>query len=425
MMHRFQRVRPAVTSPIRILRVIPRYAPAWQYGGSVRFSYDLDAALIDRGCDITVYTSDQIDERRRSPTRQQRLHGIDVHRFPNPWNYLAGRAPWLGLYPVGLDHALHENAGRFDLVHVTEARGPHARWAFAAARAAGVPVAWSPLGALADGVGIRRPYRRMYDVVHDTPRLVTEARVLIAQSAHEAQVFERFGAQSSQIRIIGLGVDARWFHDLPARGQFRHALGIEPEHPMVLFIGRLHPTKGLDVLLRASAIVKRTYPNLQVVLIGWDQGALRNVRRVCRALSLEDTVRILPPAFEIARIQAYVDADVFAISANTYEETSLAAMEAVASGTPCVLTRQCEIPGLEAAGGGLVTDCDPEAFAAGLLTVLSDRNRAARALVARSSMLASQTSEHIADSYADLFRRIVGAWAPLWRDSIAKEAVTS
>ncbi len=424
-MHRFQRVRSAVTSPIRILRVIPRYAPAWQYGGSVRFSYDLDTALIDRGFNITVYTSDQVDEHRRSTTRREHLNGIDVHRFPNPWNYLASRAAWLGFYPLGLRRALHENAGRFDLIHVTEARGPHARWAFAAARAAGVPVTWSPLGALADGVGIRKPYRRMYDVVYGTPRLVTEACVLMGQSAHEEQVFERFGARSSQIKIIGLGVDDRWFRDLPARGQFRHALGIEPAHPMVLFIGRLHPTKGLDVLLRAAAIVRRTYPDLQVVLIGWDHGALRTVRRVCRSLGLEDAVRILPPAFEIARIQAYVDADVFAVSATTYEETSLAAMEAIASGTPCVLTRQCEIPGLEAAGGGLVTECTPEAFAAGLRAVLSDRNRAERALAARRSILASRTSEHAADAYADLFRRIVGAQAPPSRDSIAKEAVTS
>src|SRR5688572_20008714 len=138
--------------PIRILRVIPRYAPAWKYGGSVRFSYDLDAALVERGFGVTVYTSDQIDEHRRSPQRHERLDGIEIRRFPTPWNYLASQAAWLGLYPLGLRRALHEDVGRFDLVHVAEARGAHARWAFAAARANGVPVAWSPLGSLAEGV---------------------------------------------------------------------------------------------------------------------------------------------------------------------------------------------------------------------------------------------------------------------------------
>ena len=386
--------------------MIPRYAPAWKYGGSVRFSYDLDAALVERGLRVTVYTTDQIDEHHRSPDRYECLNGIEIHRFPNPWNYVASQAAWLGLYPLGLRRRLQDTVSGFDLVHVTEARGAHARWAFAAARGRSVPVVWSPLGSLAPGVGIRKPYRRGYDLVHDTSRLVREARMLVAQSAHEAAVFEALGAAPLQVTTIGLGVDGRWFRQLPPRGQFRHAVGIEPHHPVVLFIGRLHPTKGLDVLLRACAIVRRTHPTLQVVLIGWDHGALRTVNRVSRALGLEHALRLLPPAFELARVQAYVDADIFAVAATTYEETSLAALEAVAAGTPCVLTKQCEIPGLHA-GGGIVTECDPEAFAAGLSTVLADPHRAERARFARERILAAETAGQRAKSYAELFSSIV------------------
>jgi glycosyltransferase involved in cell wall biosynthesis len=374
----------------------------------VRYSYDLDAALIERGFSVTVYTSDQIDEHHRSPILHECLNGIDVHRFPNPWNYAASQAAWLGLYPRGLQHALQDTIDRFDLVHVTEARGAHARWAFAAAREADVPVAWSPLGGLAPGVGIRKPYRRGYDIVHDTPRLVRQSRVLIAQSAHEAGVFEALGAAASQIRTIGLGVDARWFRTLPARGQFRHTVGIEPDNPVVLFIGRIHPTKGLDILLKACAIVKRTFPRLQVVIIGWDHGALGTVRRVTRSLGLEGSVNILPPVFDVARIQACVDADVFAVAATTYEEASLAALEAVACGTPCVLTRQCEVPGLEASGGAVVTACTPDAFAAGLQTLLADPDRRKRALSARHGVLAWHAADQSADAYANLFHDLLG-----------------
>jgi glycosyltransferase involved in cell wall biosynthesis len=406
--------------PIRLLRVIPRYAPAWRYGGSVRFSYDLDTALVERGFEVTVFTSDQVDQHTRSPHRHEDLHGIRVHRFPNPVNSLASTAAWLGLYPVGLHRALLERVHEFDLLHVTEARGAHARWAFAAARRHGVPVVWSPLGGLADGVGIRRPYRSGYDVVHHTRALVAQARILIAQSAHEAQVFNKFDARPAQVRVIGLGVDERWFRELPPRGQFRHALGIEPDHPLVMFIGRLHPTKGLDVLLKAVAIAKRTHPHLQLVLIGWDHGALRTVVRLSRSLGLQDAVHILPPALELARIQAYVDADVFAVASTTYEETSLAAMEAVACGTPCVLTKQCEVPGLEAAGGGIVTDSTPEGFADGLRAVLADPHRRSRALAARRMILAWQTSRHSADTHADLFHDLVGIPAAPSRQQAAR-----
>jgi glycosyltransferase involved in cell wall biosynthesis len=308
---------------------------------------------------------------------------------------------------VGLRDALRAHVGDFDLVHISEARGAHARWAFAAARAPGIPVVWSPLGTLADGVGIRKPYRRLYDIVHHTQRRVIDARALIAQSPHEAALFEKFGARPSQITIIGLGVDERSFRDLPARGHLRRALGIQPDEPVILFMGRLHPTKGLDVLLKSSAILKRSHPRLHVVLIGWDHGALRTVLQVTRSLGLEGAVKILPPAFEAARIQAYVDADVFAVAATTYEETSLAAMEAVACGTPCVLTRQCEVPGLEAAGGGRVTACNPESFAAGLSAVLADPDRASRGQSTRRAMLARQSIEASAELHATLFRELV------------------
>jgi glycosyltransferase involved in cell wall biosynthesis len=127
---------------------------------------------------------------------------------------------------------------------------------------------------------------------------------------------------------------------------------------------------------------------------------------VSRALGLEHALRLLPPAFELARVQAYVDADIFAVAATTYEETSLAALEAVAAGTPCVLTKQCEIPGLHA-GGGIVTECDPEAFAAGLSTVLADPHRAERARFARERILAAETAGQRAKSYAELFSSIV------------------
>ena len=116
------------------------------------------------------------------------------------------------------------------------------------------------------------------------------------------------------------------------------------------------------------------------------------------------SVRTLPPRSNWAA-SGDVDADVFAVAATTYEETSLAALEAVACGTPCVLTRQCEIPDL-GVGGGVVTECDPEAFAAGLSAVLADPHRAERARFARERILATHTSARRADVYADLFRRV-------------------
>jgi glycosyltransferase involved in cell wall biosynthesis len=393
-------------SPIRVMRVIPRYAPAWKFGGGVRFSCDLDAALAERGFAITVYTSDQIDGRQRASRLDDGFGRIRIRRFRNPSNRLASSAQWLCYHPIGLKRALADDAPRFDVIHVAESRGPHVRWAFAAARAARVPIVWSPLGGLADGVGIRRPYRRIHDLVYRTRTMVTEATCLIAQSAHEAGVLERLGAEPSRVRCIGLGIDARRFRELPLRGKFRTAIGIGPERPLVLFVGRFHPSKGLDVLVRAAAVAKRTMPNLALVFVGWDHGALGDIRRLASRLGLEDTLTIVPPMFESDSVQAYVDADLFAMAAPIYEETSLAAMEALAAGTPCVLTHQCAVPGLEAMAGGTVTTCHPDAVAAAMTALLADPGRRGHAFAARRVLLDSHSVDRMADAYASLFRFI-------------------
>jgi glycosyltransferase involved in cell wall biosynthesis len=392
--------------PIRVMRVIPRYAPAWQYGGGVRFSCDLDAALADRGFAITVYTSDQIDSRRRTRRVEDAIGRIRIRRFRNPSNRLASSVPWLCYHPIGLRRALLDDATRFDVIHVAESRGPHVRWAFAAARAARVPIVWSPLGGLADGVGIRRPYRRIHDVVFRTRTMVKGANCLIAQSGHEAAVLRQLGADPSQITCIGLGVDARRFRDLPARGKFRNAIGIGPERPLVLFVGRFHPSKGLAVLVKAAAIAKRTASNLALVLVGWDHGSLREIRRLASLFGLDESLTIVPPVFGPDSIQAYVDADLFAMVPPIYEETSLAAMEALASGTPCVLTHQCAVPGFENSGAVTATACDPEGIAAAIATSLADPERRVRALAARRVLLDSHSVECTADAYASLFRFI-------------------
>jgi len=394
--------------PIRIMRVIPRYAPAWQYGGGVRFSCDLDAALADRDFAITVYTSDQIDGRRRTRRVEDAIGRIRIRRFRNLSNRLASSVQWLCYHPIGLRRALLDDAPRFDVIHVAESRGPHVRWAFAAARAGRVPIVWSPLGGLADGVGIRRPYRRIHDVVFGTRTMVKDANRLIAQSDHETAVLQQLGADPSQIARIGLGIDTRRFRDLPTRGKFRNALGIGPERPLVLFVGRFHPSKGLDVLVRAAAIAKRTTSNLALVLVGWDHGSLRDIRRLAGLLGLDDTLAIVPPMFGPDSIQAYIDADLFAMVPPIYEETSLAAMEALASGIPCVLTHQCAVPGFENTGAVTATACHPEEVAAAIAASLADPERRVRALAARRRILDSCSVEATADAYAVLLRGVVG-----------------
>src|SRR5205814_2010926 len=107
------------------------------------------------------------------------------------------------------------------------------------------------------------------------------------------------------------GVDLRPFEDLPPRAD------LEREHPelsgkfVLLFLGRLHAKKGLDLLAQAFAAVRRDHPELHLLLAGIDDGALGPFSEQAAALGLADHITYLGHvAGEPAR-RAWGSADAF------------------------------------------------------------------------------------------------------------------
>jgi glycosyltransferase involved in cell wall biosynthesis len=392
---------------MRILQIAPRYAPAWAYGGGVRMTFELALQWVARGHSVTAFTSDQDDGGRRFDSLSERIEGIAVRRFRNPVGALARRFPFLFFYPRGMKAELRDIRGRFDVIHLAESRGPHNRWAIREGLRQGVPVAWSPYGGLAEGEGMRRVYRRAHDLVFDTRGIVMSSPGLIAQTFHEAETFRRFGALASQVRVIPLAVNWAEFETLPARGQFRRSLGIDNECKLVVSVGRIHKTKGLHVLIPAFARAVAADPSARLAIVGWDQGYLANARRIVDVLGLSGRVLFPGPVYGPARLSVYVDADLFALTPGVYEETSLAALEACASGTGCVVTRQCEIPGLDEAGAGLTVACGVDEVAAAMAEVLAGVTSQKWGANARRMVRDRFTSVVVAGLHEDFFRELM------------------
>ncbi len=384
---------------MKILQIVPRYAPAWAFGGGVRMTFDLARQWVKHGHQVTVFTSDQIDSRHRSTNLHDIMDGIHIHRFKNPHNFLAARYSFLFLYPMGLARALQSCAEQFDVAHLAEARGRHTHWAARFLPQQNVPFVWSAYGGLADGEGTRRVYRQAHDHLFNTAGMVQKAAGLIAQTDHEAGVYSRFGAHPDQIRVISLGVNWNDFESLPPRGEFRRKIGLSDKNKLILFVGRVHWTKGLQLLIPAFAEVARRMPQARLAIVGWDHGFLNRAKQIAIELHLSDRVFFLEPLFGRERLSAYVDADVFALMPCVYEETSLSALEACACGTCCVITKQCEIPGLDENTAGFIVEYDREQVANALWQSLqqgfSERCGAnARRLVQERFTITAIAKEH-------------------------------
>lgn len=334
---------------MRVLQVTPYYAPAWAYGGPPRVMSDFAAGLVARGHEVDVLTTDVLDDERRAAPREEVLDGVRVRRLPNLSNRLAWETK--KYLPRGLVRRLAIEAGRYDVVHVTDVRTYLTAAAFLATSARRTPLALSAHGSLPGSAGVRGAVKRVYDVALVKPMLRRTA-LLLAQTSHEADLYARFGGRQTAIAQLPLPLPPLERDGAPAAGSFRASLGVAPETPLILFLGRVNRLKGLDVLIEAvEPLLER---DAVLAIVGRDDGQLEGIRSRFAARFADGGVRFAGPLYGADRFTAYADADVFALTPRHWEETSVATLEAAACGTPVVVTEQAEIPGLDASGGGFV-----------------------------------------------------------------------
>lgn len=333
--------------------------------------HDYASGLVERGHEVDVFTTDVLDEHARATPRIETVDGARVHRFPNLSNDFAWRRK--KYLPRGLLSTLLRSAGRYDALHVTDTRTYVAASAHFSTAARRTPLVVSAFGSLPRSAGLRGVVKDAYDLAFVRPML-RRSPLLLAQTEHEAALYEQLGARPDAIQLLPLP-----FGDVPVAtpGAFRERLGIGTEQRLLLFLGRVNRLKGLDVLI--EAVEPLLDESTSLAIVGRDDGQLEELRARFARLFATKRIRFVGPLYGDERFDAYSDADVFCLTPTHWEETSVASLEAAASGTSVVLTEQAEIPGLEAAGGGFVVPLDRDAIRGAVESALSDAQMGTRA----------------------------------------------
>jgi glycosyltransferase involved in cell wall biosynthesis len=350
---------------VRILQVTPYFAPAWAYGGPPRVMYDYAAGLVELGHDVTVVTTDVLDAKRRAAPAEEILDGIHVRRLPNVSNSLAWHTK--KYLPRGLVTTLAREMGRYDVVHVTDTRTYLTAMAYLAARARGIPFCLSPHGSLPGSSGFRGAVKSIYDRTLVRPMLGC-ARLLFAQTDHEARLLAESGGRPEAIRALPLPLDLADAEAGIEVGALRRLADVPAQTQIVLFLGRIHWLKGLDILI--ASIESLLGAGTVLVVVGRDDGHWGELAERHHEALATGAIRFVGPLYGNERFGAYADADVFCLTPRHWEETSVAALEAAACGAAVVVTEQSDIPGLVASGGGFVVPLEPEAIRDAVATAL-------------------------------------------------------
>ena len=266
-----------------------------------------------------------------------------------------------------------------DLVHVHGLWGVAARATAAWMQRTGGPVVVSPHGMLEPWALRRSWWKKKLSRSLWEGRLLRQARFIHALNPAEAEAIAA-GGWRAPIVTIANGVT---LPSLPAPLR-------SPGKRSLLFMGRLHPKKGLAPLIEAWAATPATVREGWILRIaGWDEiGMLASLESLAKRLLIEDDVEFIGPVFGADKQTALQSASAFILPSFS-EGMPLAVLEAWSYGVPVFMTAACNLPKGFEVGAAFEVGVSPDTIIPVLTSVLTDTpvleaaGRKGRALVER------------------------------------------
>ena len=176
---------------------------------------------------------------------------------------------------------------------------------------------------------------------------------------------------------VPLPFDLSEYKELPdAELAYESFSGLDREKPKVLFLSRIHYKKGVDRLIKASAILNQRGIDHQLVIAGTgDDPYVEQMKALTKAENAEHHVYFLGFASGEPKVALFHACEIFAL-ATSQENFGFVFFEALAAGTLVLTTKGTDTwPEIEQSGGGVIAENTPEAFADALEKLIADPQR--------------------------------------------------
>lgn len=329
---------------MKILHVTPAYYPATYWGGPIYSVYGLCNALANiPGVTLRVLTADAAGPKRSDSVQVSNF----PERYPGGYEVFFCRRLWGASISPGMLFRLWPMIKWADVVHLNGVYSPPTIPTLLICRILGKPVVWSPHGALQRWEGATKPLlKRAWEWACNA--LVKRGRCILHVTSEQEGADSRARILNATSELIPNGVeipeglpDREW---LPG-GKLR-----------LLYIGRLHPIKGIENLLHALKIFDGHNVSLSIFGSG-EESYVNSLKELVRQLGLGGQVWFKGHVDGEGREQAFLGADVCVVPSFS-ENFGMVVAEALAHGVPVIASKGTPWSGLDNHGCGFWVEND-------------------------------------------------------------------
>ena len=363
---------------MKILHVAHFFYPCLSAGGVVNASYQIASKQAEDN-EVKVITSDSCKERLKFPKGRYDVdvNGIKVDYFRNLSNRFK-LATMLDT-PLSAPFRIKNYIKDYDIVHIHEHRQTLSIVAAHYARKNDIPYIVQAHGSVLpffQKEGLKNLFDKAFGF-----RILHNASCVFALTEVEKEQYMKMGVEEERIEIVPLGINLEEYENLPEHGKFRSRFNVCDDDKLILFVGRLHEIKGLDLLIDSFNDLIKDEGNdnkcnsIKLAIVGPDDGYLSQLEENVKEYSLEENVIVTGPLYKEEKQQALVDCDLF-VMPSKYESFTTSGLEAMACGKPLVLTKNNHIHDWVDGNVGIACDDNRDSLRKALEKMLFDEELA-------------------------------------------------
>lgn len=351
---------------MKILSVIPTYVPAYNIGGPVKTTHDLCKTLVSKGDEVDVYTTNvnafgRVEVPIHKPVD---VDGVKVTYFPV-------RCPVAYNYAPDMGKAIKKNVSKYDLVHIHSVYLYPTFIAAKICRKKNIPYIINPFGALdPDMIGLKSSFiKRIYIELVERNNINKASAVQVA-SEYEKNRLLSLGFRAP-VHIVPCAIDPKEYLLLGNKQILKEKYPQITNKKIILFMGRIHPKKGLDLLALAFAEIAKKREEIALVIAGTgEERYVKKVKTMLKDKGLSSRTVFTGLLTGKEKISALHESDVFVLPSYG-ENFGIAVIEAMACKLPVVVTDKVGLSlDINEYNAGIVTKCDTNEIASAILKIL-------------------------------------------------------